>query len=69
MQIITDEENEIKNQLEVAGNEKLKYKEHCDKMKINIKGNREKYKKQEREYEGLLDDHKKAPEILEVDAA
>jgi hypothetical protein len=32
-------------------------------MKQNIKGNREKYKKQEREYEGLLDDHKSKKEI------
>ena len=47
MQEITDKENEIKNSLDEAGKQKLKYKEHCDKMKQNIKGNREKYKKQE----------------------
>lgn len=44
MQLITDQENEIKNSLDEAGKQKLKQKEHCDKMKHNIKGNREKYK-------------------------
>lgn len=58
MQIITDQENEIKNSLDQAGNQKLKYKEHCDKMKQNIKGNREKYKKQQMEYSGVIDDPK-----------
>lgn len=50
MQEITDQESKIKDALDQAGNGKLKYKEHCDKMKQNIKGNREKYKKQQVEY-------------------
>jgi hypothetical protein len=41
---INEKETEIKNKLEEAGKQKLKYKEHCDKMKQNIKGNRDKYK-------------------------
>ena len=63
MQEITDRENEIKNSLDEAGKQKLKYKEHCDKMKQNIKGNREKFKKQEREFEGLIDQPKPSKEM------
>lgn len=33
LQEITDKEVEIKNKLDEAGKQKLKYKEHCDKMK------------------------------------
>jgi len=43
MQEITDEENDIKNKLDEEGKQKLKYKEHCDKMKTSIKGNRDKF--------------------------
>lgn len=57
LQDITDEETEIKNKLDEEGKQKLKYKEHCDKMKHSIKGNREKFQKQEREFEGLIEDN------------
>ncbi len=57
MQVITDEEAKIKQDLETEGNSKQKYKSHCDKMKLNIKGNREKFKKQEREFEHILKDN------------
>lgn len=38
-------------------------------MKQNIKGNREKFKKQEREFEGVLDADKpnKSKEIVQID--
>lgn len=37
-------------------------------MKTNIKGNREKFKKQEREFEGLIENEKKEEaEIIELD--
>ncbi len=54
MQFITDEEGKVKQDLETEGNQKLKYKSHCDKMKLNIKGNRDKFKKQEREFEHII---------------
>ena len=56
MQIITEQENEIKQALDTAGSQKLKYKDHCDRQKQNIKGNREKFKKQLSEYEGVIED-------------
>jgi len=34
-------------------------------MKQNIKGNREKYKQQEKEFEGVIDE--KPPQVVELD--
>lgn len=47
MQLLQEEEQKIKADLEKEGTQKQKYKDHCDKMKNNIKMNREKYKKQQ----------------------
>ena len=40
-------------------------------MKTNIKGNREKFKKQEREFEGLIENENKSKdaEIIDIDGA
>ena len=58
---LQDQETEIQNEMTEAGTQKDKYKAHCDAMKSNIKANREKYRKQEKEFEGVVDDEKPEP--------
>ena len=53
---IMKEDERLKEELDNANREKTKKKELCDKMKMNIKANRERYKKQEKEFRGLIDD-------------
>ena len=55
MQGMQEREQELKKELDSEGANKLKQKEHCDKMKQEIKRNRDKFKKQEKEFEGVID--------------
>jgi chromosome segregation ATPase len=45
LQEITDQEAKLKADLDEAGKNKQKKKELCEKMKHNIKANRDKFKK------------------------
>lgn len=56
IQKFTDDENAIKERYNRANEEKAKFKQHCDQMKTSIKGNREKYRTMEKEFEGVLED-------------
>ena len=56
-----DKDQQLKEQLDDASKEKSRKKETCEKMKINIKSNRERFKKQENEFKGLIDDAAEMP--------